>query len=279
MKKTSAVAQPQAEVGSSRLPLFYKQPEPISSIEHAEWRLKEGDFAFAAGTAYVPLVIGEMAAASRDYPIVFAGEDISPLALTGLERANLFVDAGAWTPDRYIPAYVRRYPFGFMATRDPRNFILALDVSSDRLVRQGEEGAPLFEDGKPAPVLAEALSFCDLFQAEIESTRAFSEALTAQNLLIDRRADATLPGGRKLALDGFKIIDADAFSKLADEIVLDWHRKGWLALVHFHLMSLERFSDLLTRQHSREHAGAMSDQKGADVEGDVAPKPARSKKA
>ena len=72
-----------------------------------------------------------------------------------------------------------------------------------------------------------------------------ASALRAQGLLIDRRADVTLPDGRKLGLDGFQIIDTDQFAKLDEAVVLDWHRKGWLALVHFQLASLERFGALL----------------------------------
>lgn len=251
-KPAAAEPTPQGEAQAARLPLFYVRPQPVSSIDHAAWRLKAGDFAFAAETAFVPVVVGEIAMAARNYPIVFAGGDNSPLALTGLERANLFVEEGRWEPDAYVPAYARRYPFGFMATPDPQGFVLALDVASDRVVQEGEDGAALFEDGKPAAVLTEAMRFCDAFQGEAEATRAFCDALQTQGLLVDRRADATLPDGRKLGLDGFRIIDAAAFAKLPGDVVLDWHSKGWLALVHFHLASLDRFPGLLTRHRSRQ---------------------------
>ena len=42
-------------------PLFYRRPAPFSAQAHAQWRLKDGDLAFAAGTNAVPLVIGEFA--------------------------------------------------------------------------------------------------------------------------------------------------------------------------------------------------------------------------
>ncbi len=80
--------------------------------------------------------------------------------------------------------------------------------------------------------------------------------MKAQDLLIDRRADATLPDGRKLGLEGFQIVDARKFAGLADDVMLDWHRRGWLALVHFHLSSLDRFSALLTLQTARAAAPA-----------------------
>ena len=86
-------------------------------------------------------------------------------------------------------------------------------------------------------------------------------------LLIDRRADATLPDGRKLGLDGFQVIDTERFANLDEAVVLDWHRRGWLALVHFHLASLERFGALLTLQAQ------------AAATAEPATKPTKSKKA
>src|SRR3546814_5411689 len=103
---------------------------------------------FAAETPFVPLVVGELAAAARCYPIVFAAGD-APIALLGLERINLFVDGGRWADDSYVPAYVRRYPFGFIATVNPEGFALAIATISERLVQACAEGAALFDDGMP----------------------------------------------------------------------------------------------------------------------------------
>ncbi|MBL7537613.1 SapC family protein, partial [Escherichia coli] len=65
------------------LPLFYRDPQPLSAAAHADWRLLAGDAGFAAEAPFVPLVIGEMAAAARTYPVVFAGGDAQPLAILG----------------------------------------------------------------------------------------------------------------------------------------------------------------------------------------------------
>ena len=65
------------------LPLFYRAPEALSLERHRSWRLKEGDYGFAAQTPYVPLVIGEFVAASRHYPILFADGTV----LLGWERS------------------------------------------------------------------------------------------------------------------------------------------------------------------------------------------------
>lgn len=250
---------PGAPAPLSGLPLFYRAPEPLLAGVHGAWRLKDGDVSFAADTPFAPIVVGELAASARSYPIVFAAGDARPIAVLGLERANLFVTDGAWAQDAYLPAYVRRYPFGFIATVNPEGFALAIDTASDRIARTGGDGAALFdEDAKPSAMTKQALAFCEAFQAEVSATTAFVEALKANDLLIDRRADATLPDGRKLGLEGFQIVDAGKFAGLADDVVLDWHRKGWLALVHFHLASLERFSALLTLQAARASAASLT---------------------
>lgn len=246
MASPSTPEAPQAE--SSRLPLFYRDPQPLSSKVHADWRLKDGDADFAAEAPYVPIVVGELASAARCYPVVFAAGDAQPIAVLGLERRNLFVEDGRWALDSYVPAYVRRYPFGFIATTDPDGFALAIDAASDRVVKDGDEGMRLFEDSEPAELTKQALAFCDAFRADANATRAFADALKAQGLLIDRRADATLPDGRKLGLEGFQVVDAEKFAKLDAGTIAEWHGRGWLALVHFHLASLERFQSLLNRQ-------------------------------
>lgn len=248
---------------AAHMPLFYKAPEPLSATSHGTWRLRGGDYGFAADTPFVPIVAGEVAHAARSYPIVFGAGDGHPIAILGVERENLFVADGLWADDAHVPAYVRRYPFGFIATVNPDGFALAIDGGSERIVRDAEEGIALFEDGKPGDLTRQALAFCDAFQGEAAATRAFADALVAEELLVDRRADVTLPDGRKLGLEGFQIIDMERFAALPDERVLDWHRKGWLALVHFHAASLDRFDALLARRQTRSAAAQISSEQGA----------------
>ena len=236
---------------SSPMPLFYRNPQPLSSQNHASWRLKPGNAAFAGETSYAPIVTAEFAHAARNYPIVFSTPQPLPLAVLGLERTNLFVTGDKWNEDTYVPAYVRRYPFVFMDTSDPENFLLAIDAGSDRVVQSGTEGEPLFEAGKPSAVTQQAVKFCETFQGEMRVTRAFCEALVTHQLLIPQRADATLNNGRKLSLDGFQIIDGEKLTKLADAVVVDWHRRGWLSLAYFHLASLDHFPTLVARQSAR----------------------------
>lgn len=226
-------------------PLFYRRPELLSAQAHAHWRIKPSDAAFAAASNSVPLMVGEFIAAARHYPIVFAGPQHTPVAVLGVEQSNRFIVDGNWKQGAYVPAYVRRYPFVFAEVGEPAEFALAIDAASPMVVTEGGEGQALFEDGQPSEVTRNALQFCDAFTRESAATHEFVRQLAAENLLIERTANITLPQDRQTTLTGFSVVSPDAFAQLRDEVVVEWHRKGWLALVHAHLQSIDRFADLL----------------------------------
>ncbi len=229
------------------MPPLYRHPVVLSAREHAHWRLLPGDAAFAAASHAVPLVIGEFAAAARDYPLVFTGTDAAPVAVLGLQAEhNRFVVADQWRGDTYVPAYVRRYPFVFARTVDPDGHVLAIDAGAAMLRTDGDEGQPLFDaDGQPSALTRQALAFCEAFTREAAATAAFSAAVRAAGVLVERQADVVHPDGRQSSLLGFQVVDAQRLADLPDATVLAWHRNGWLALLHVHLASLARFKTLL----------------------------------
>ncbi|HEU0096929.1 MAG TPA: SapC family protein [Rhizomicrobium sp.] len=235
-------------MSKSGFPLFYASAVPLSSNAHVSWGLLPGDAGFAAEAAASPVTAGEFAAAGRFYPVLFAANTALPIALMGLENANLFVRDGQWTEGTYVPAYVRRYPFLLIEAGDKSGYALGIDGSSAQVTKGGRKGKALFEDGAPSDVTKAALEFCRLFNEDHQRTQAFCNALDQAGILVDRRADAALPDGRRMGVEGFKVVDVAQFMALDDATVVEWHKRGWLALVHYHLASLERFSDLLNRQ-------------------------------
>ncbi len=61
-----------------------------------------------------------------------------------------------------------------------------------------------------------------------------------------------------LKLDNLYMIDVAKLNKLPDEKVVEWHKKGWLALAYAHLNSLSSFQRLLQRQKEHEKAVAAA---------------------
>jgi hypothetical protein len=240
--------------------------EPLTAERHGHWRLATGDFGHASDIPFVPVLLAEFAAAARTFPIVFSAADPSPMALLGLERANLFVFEGVWNAgqigegssiaqpsEAYLPAFIRRHPFAFLRTSDDRH-VLAIDAASPLLRKEGEEGEPLFVDGSPGPITFSALAFCEAFRLQADNTIEFVKALDARELLVERQANLALENGRNLGVTGFRIVDEPRFMKLDGPTLVEWHAKGWLAPINFHLASLDRFDSLARRQAIRDES-------------------------
>lgn len=231
------------------MPLFYSAPQAVTPERHGGHSLaREPNYAFARATNSVPINAIEFAHAQRNFPIVFTpGEPAVPVAVLGLrDKQNEFVGAaGKWEAGAYIPAYIRRYPFVFSTAADQQSYILCVDEASPALVRGADN--PLFTDGKPTPVLNNALSFCSSFQQEYDKTLQFGAALIEHRLLETKTADVTLQGGQKLVFGAFRVVNEAAFIALPDTVVTDWHKRGWLALVVAHLLSFANWAHLTAK--------------------------------
>ena len=97
------------------LPLFYKDVVPLNKDTHADLSVEAAkDYSHVSDTNSIYIAAVEFPRANREYPIVFAkvGEIPFPVALLGAKKNfNAYIqEDGRWNA-KYIPAYVRRYPF------------------------------------------------------------------------------------------------------------------------------------------------------------------------
>src|SRR2546428_89852 len=111
--------------------LIYESAAPVSKTRHAGWSVEVGtDYAFSRKVNSVPLMAVEFPGAAAEYAIVFAGneEAVMPAVILGMrEQENLYLGPlGGWQA-KYIPAFLRRYPFVFSSQDDGKNFELCID--------------------------------------------------------------------------------------------------------------------------------------------------------
>ncbi|MCZ7463975.1 SapC family protein [Rhizobium rhizogenes] len=248
------------------MPLFYQKPILLCFEDHRNAALRPANgYGFCAGANAAPLLVSEFAHAVRHYPIVFT-DTASPetVAVSGLrEGQNLFVASdGFWRAGAYVPAYLRRYPFIVTDFTEDARQLLAIDAACSRFTEIGAsaDDQPLFDDhGGPAPVTAQAMAFCNAFHQDYLRDHGFGRALLDRGLLRPRHADLRFPDNSRYTLDGFMVVDAEKFTALSDrDLLLDWHRRGWLAAVHLHLASMNNWEALLllTTERAETEQGA-----------------------
>jgi len=231
--------------------LFYDNPVALNKETHQKVKIKTGDshFKFAKQTNSVVLAGVEFTEAAKEYPIVFAeaGENMVPVALLGLRNEeNLFVGSDNKWDARYIPAFVRRYPFVLASGADENQQVVCIDESFSGF--NNKDGEALFEkDGEPAPLLKKALEFLEEYQKQYLRTSQFVKRLRDNDLLQSLNAKIDLVDGQQFSLSGLLIVDEKKLLELSDEKALEFFKSGELAWVYCHLMSLGNMSSMVDR--------------------------------
>lgn len=234
---------------------YYEKPVLLDRDKHRKRRVRPTtSFAFArrANSLYVAGV--EFNEACKEYAIVFSRSGngrIVPVVMLGLRaRENLFVDdQDHWTA-RYVPAFVRRYPF-VLAELPGQSLGVCIDEAYPGFGEK--EGEPLFDGkGEDTPFLRNALDFLTQYQREYLRTEAFCKRLEQAGLLTEMNARADLVDGRTFTVGSLLVVDEKRLMALPDAAALSLFRSGELHLVSMHLASLSNMQVLVDKIAQRK---------------------------
>ena len=231
--------------------LIYESAVPVSATRHGNVSVEVGaDYGFSRKVNSVPLMAVEFPHAAPEYAIVFSGtaDAFIPAVILGMRgEENLYLgEGGAWQA-KYVPAFIRRYPFVFSSSQDGKTFTLCLDESYPGINREGR-GQRLFgEDKKPSTYVANVLKFREQYQIEFRRTQAFCSKLKELALLEPMRAQASLPSGERLALTGFMAVNRDKLKALPGEKLAALAKTDELELLYLHLQSMRNFAAMVDR--------------------------------
>jgi hypothetical protein len=242
--------------------LIYETAVPVSSGRHAKCSIEAGKgFAFTRKVNSVPLMAVEFPQATPEYAVVFAqnGEDVVPVVILGARQSeNLYLtEDDAWRA-KYVPAFIRRYPFVFSASDDGKTFTLCVDEAFQGLNYQGRGEALFQADGKHSPYVDGVLKFLQEYRTQFLRTQAFCKKLKELNLLEPMQAEFTLGSGEKMSLTGFQAVDRKRLKALSGEVLAQLAATDELELIYLHLQSMRNFSEvkdrLIVTQGAQEHS-------------------------
>lgn len=225
---------------------MYQTPEVLDKTSHANLRYSAiPTWAFARDLATTPLAADEIERTAAHYPTVFSAEgEPALLAVLGLNGKNVYLDGNNhWTVD-YIPASIRRYPFvlaqGEKNEEGAAQYFLAIDRSAPHF--QNDEGDPLITDnGDLCDPAANALGFLKVLREGFLKTEVVLKAFDAQGILVAKTL--TIQDGETTRMiGGFRVVDAEKLKTLPDDILAQWVRNGFLALIHAHWSSLRHLN-------------------------------------
>ena len=233
---------------------MYVSPEPLNAQQHAGLGVHRSDtpFRFAATVSAVPLQVTEFGPAGISYPIIFAGDEKTPLVVMSIRSdENLFVDAeGRFEPEAYIPAFVRRYPFVLANDPDGERMVVCIDKAATFLNAEGE--IKLFEAGEPTEYTRNAIQFCQDFENERVRTESFVKRLKDLDLFETRQANFTPQNpdgsaGEPVQVAEYFAVAEAKVNALAPEVLVELRDTGALRQIYAHLDSIYIWDRLITR--------------------------------
>lgn len=248
--------------------MIYESAVPVSHGKHGKWSVDAGsDFGFSRSVNSVPLTAVEFPAAASEYVIIFAGtgDVVTPAVLLGVrDQENLYLAEGGGWKARYVPAFLRRYPFVFSSRDEGKTFTLCIDESYAGFNQEGR-GKPLYDEPqKPSQYTQNVLKFLQQYQLEFQRTQDFCKKLKELNLLEPMRAQISLESGEKIALGGFMAVDRARLKTLGSEKLAELIKSDEMELIYAHLLSMRNFAGMRERLSTAAPVTAVA--KGATPE-------------
>ncbi len=238
--------------------MMYQTPEPLNPEQHGGLGLVRTDkpWRFAARAHAVPLQVTEFGPASLSYPVIFAGESYTPLAILSLRAdENLFVSAdGVYDPECYIPGFIRRYPFVLANDETQGRLVVCIDRAAEFIKPEGE--VRFFEDGKLSEYAQGCIKFCEDFETERVRTEQFVKTLRELDLLENTESsytprDAQGAPGEPVKIADYYAVSTAKLDKLPADKLAELRSSGALQQIYAHLNSLFGWDRLIARTAAR----------------------------
>jgi len=249
--------------------LIYESVVPLSFGRHRGCSVEmSGDYNFSGKVNSVPLMAVEFPNAAAEYAIVFAGMDgnVLPAVILGVRgNENLYLSKeGTWDA-KYVPAFIRRYPFVFSQSEDSQRFLLCVDEAFSGFNRDGRGQRIFADDGKPTSYVDDILKFLQEYQAQFNRTKAFCMKVQQLELLEPIQANVDMRSGERLFLGGFMAINRTKLKELPGDKLAELAKTDELELLYLHLQSMRNFTSLPSRlAATQDFTGANAAGNGAE---------------
>jgi hypothetical protein len=217
----------------------------LNKEKHKDLRLKiDNNYHIFSNTNALPIAGVEFIEASREHAIAFIdyqNEGIIPVYILGLrDNENLLLNPDNSWKYRYVPAFVRRYPYIMVEPNEDGKSIICIDADYEGI--DDPKGDSIFtqekNEVKPAPPLESAMEMLQDFNAQLTRTREFTKRLEEYDLLLEIAPQINLVDGRNLSIGGIYTIDEKKLLELKDEKALTLYRSGEMAWIYNQLASL-----------------------------------------
>jgi len=211
-----------------------------------------------SGQHIIPVTAAEFAQAASSFPVVIVKDPDSDryrsVAMLGLESGeNLFFKDDKWLA-LYVPQSIGMAPFMLGVDPDKEKTLTAcVDLDSEFI---GEDkDLALFDDkGEETEVLKNVQQSLGRIYENERMTDQFIKELMDNDLLQELELKINAASGENKKLVGIFTVNEEKIAKLADDKVLDFHKRGLFVPIHAMLGSLTQVNRLIQLRNDSSDA-------------------------
>ena len=219
---------------------------PLDKSAHKDTKILTGkDYTFSAQAHISAASIREFPQLAACTPVVFIKDSgnntVHTVAMLGIEQGqNLFVHEGKWQAP-HVPMNIQRYPFDIRPDGDK----LGLFIDENSPLINADGNALFNEDGEAAPLLEQTLKFMDFLANSEKLTAEFVKRVVELDLLSELEMRIVTASGERKAVKGMLGINESKLFDLADDVVLDLHKKGFMGAIYAIMLSLGQINRIV----------------------------------
>lgn len=222
---------------------------------HRDLRIRTGPSA-SLGDAqrFAAVIPGEFTQMATACPLFFSKDAETGAFYSGAmlgfdEGENLFLGGDGY--DGHRPLSLQRAPF-FTAGSD-----LVIDLDHPRV--DAPDGTAVFDaEGKPSAYLESIVTSLRQLRAGEEQGRIFIETLLKNDLIEPVDLDIAFDDGARHHIKGLYRISHERLEGLADAVVVELFRRGYLLLIHAMMVSQKQLPALIERRRARKLQASAS---------------------
>jgi hypothetical protein len=232
---------------------------PVRKEQHQNLKLAgKRDLAHIAGQHIVTITAAEYAQASSSFPVVLVKNPDSPryrsVAMLGLESGeNLYYQDTKWS-GLALPQSAGMAPFALGLDPDKENTLTACVDLDSAFVGEDQELALFEADGKESELLSNVQNSLGRLYENEKMTENFIKELEENDLLQELELNVDLATGEKKKLTGLFTVNEEKVKSLADDKVLDFHKRGLFVPIYAMLGSLGQVNRLVQLRNLSEGA-------------------------
>ncbi len=234
---------------------------PLSKSEHSDLKILPVDLNNFSDLSLVPIYFHEINQLACEYPLCFTIRDgvvdFQLLSSVSPEQGSALIKKdGTWV-GRYVPAYLKHYPF-FAFSQENNEGSIFIEDESPRLGRS--DGNPLFQNSEPTEALEQIIADVGFIFDSAKKTQVILEALNKFELITPWEPKIkTSSTDQETIISGIYRIDELAFNELSDTAWNQLRGISAFPLIYGQLFSTNNLAKLVVYQNLKSRLPSEKD--------------------